>query len=132
MASYSIVALSVSISAITSPVLTGSPSFLSHLARLPFSIVGDSAGIRMLTGMARQVEGLSVGGRFDRLDDFGDRRQRELFQIRRIGHRHVLAANPGHRRIEIVECLLADPRGDFGPDARLLPAFLDSDEAAGL
>jgi hypothetical protein len=24
---------------------------LSHLARLPFSIVGDSAGIRMLIGM---------------------------------------------------------------------------------
>ena len=44
MASYSIVALSVSISAMTSPVSTASPSFLSHLARLPFSIVGDSAG----------------------------------------------------------------------------------------
>ena len=51
IASYSIVALSVSISAITSPGLTLSPSFLSHLARLPFSIVGDSAGMRMLTGM---------------------------------------------------------------------------------
>jgi hypothetical protein len=28
---------------------------LSHFARLPFSIVGDSAGMRMLTGMARQI-----------------------------------------------------------------------------
>ena len=54
IASYSIVALSVSISAITSPALTLSPSFLSHLARLPFSIVGESAGMRMLTGMAVQ------------------------------------------------------------------------------
>ncbi len=52
IASYSIVALSVSISAMTSPGLTLSPSFLSHLARLPFSIVGDSAGIRILTGMS--------------------------------------------------------------------------------
>src|SRR3954468_12602277 len=51
MDSYSIVALSVSISASTSPALTLSPSFLSHLARLPFSIVGDSAGIRILIGM---------------------------------------------------------------------------------
>src|SRR2546429_5354072 len=51
-ASYSIVALSVSISAMTSPGLTLSPSFFSHLARLPFSIVGDSAGIRILTGMS--------------------------------------------------------------------------------
>src|SRR5246127_1527344 len=46
------VALSVSISAMTSPALTASPSFLSHLARLPFSIVGESAGMRMLIGMA--------------------------------------------------------------------------------
>jgi hypothetical protein len=55
IASYSIVALSVSISAITSPGLTLSPSFLSHLARLPFSIVGDSAGMRILTGMANSI-----------------------------------------------------------------------------
>ena len=50
-ASTSMVALSVSISAITSPDLTLSPSFFSHLARLPFSMVGDSAGMRMLVGM---------------------------------------------------------------------------------
>ena len=52
IASYSIVALSVSISAITSPGLTLSPSFLSHLLSVPLSIVGDSAGMRMLTAMA--------------------------------------------------------------------------------
>src|SRR6516165_4445045 len=51
IASYSMVALSVSISAKTSPALTLSPSFLSHLARLPFSMVGDSAGIRILVGI---------------------------------------------------------------------------------
>ena len=51
MDSYSIVALSVSISAMTSPALTASPSFFSHLARLPFSMVGESAGMRMLTGI---------------------------------------------------------------------------------
>ena len=45
-ASTSMVALSVSISAMTSPALTVSPSFFTHLARLPFSMVGDSAGIR--------------------------------------------------------------------------------------
>jgi hypothetical protein len=28
-----------------------SPSFLSQRARLPFSMVGDSAGMRMLVGM---------------------------------------------------------------------------------
>src|SRR5712671_6607190 len=51
IASYSMVALSVSISARMSPALTLSPSFLSHLAMLPFSMVGDSAGIRMLIGI---------------------------------------------------------------------------------
>src|SRR5215475_4272828 len=50
-ASTSMVALSVSISAMTSPDLTVSPSFLCHLARLPFSIVGESAGIRTSIGM---------------------------------------------------------------------------------
>src|SRR3954463_12488582 len=52
MASTSMVALSVSISAMMSPDLTLSPSFFNHLVRLPFSIVGDSAGMRMLIGMA--------------------------------------------------------------------------------
>src|SRR4029079_15108567 len=51
VASTSIVALSVSISAITSPDFTSSPSFLSHLARLPFSIVGESAGMSTSMGM---------------------------------------------------------------------------------
>src|SRR6266403_1968849 len=42
VASTSMVALSVSISAITSPDLIASPSFFSHFERLPFSMVGDS------------------------------------------------------------------------------------------
>src|ERR1700691_2041213 len=54
-ASTSIVALSVSISAITSPDLTVSPSFLSHLERLPFSIVGDNAGIKTSVGIAHSL-----------------------------------------------------------------------------
>src|SRR5437588_7911811 len=44
-ASTSIVALSVSISASTSPALTVSPSLLTQRAILPSVIVGDSAGI---------------------------------------------------------------------------------------
>src|SRR5207248_3205161 len=59
------VALSVSISAITSPGFTVSPSFFSHLARLPFSIVGESAGIRMLIGigLAQRAGGAGIGRR---------------------------------------------------------------------
>src|SRR4029077_15847736 len=51
VASTSIVALSVSISAMTSPDLIASPSFFSHFERLPFSMVGDSAGISTWIGM---------------------------------------------------------------------------------
>ena len=51
-ASTSMVALSVSISAIRSPELTSSPSLTSHLASVPSSMVGLSAGIVMLIGIA--------------------------------------------------------------------------------
>ncbi len=51
-ASTSIVALSVSISAITSPAVTLSPSFFSHLESVPSSIVGERAGIRICTGIS--------------------------------------------------------------------------------
>src|SRR5690606_38747563 len=50
-ASTSMVALSVSISAITSPGATLSPSFLSHLVRLPSSMVGERAGIKIWVGI---------------------------------------------------------------------------------
>ena len=44
-ASTSITALSVSISAMTSPERISSPSLTSHLANLPSVIVGESAGM---------------------------------------------------------------------------------------
>ena len=50
-ASTSMVALSVSISAMTSPALTSWPSLTSHLASVPSSMVGDSAGIRTSVGI---------------------------------------------------------------------------------
>ena len=50
-ASTSIVALSVSISAMTMPEVTVSPSLIIHLASLPSSMVGDSAGIRICVGI---------------------------------------------------------------------------------
>jgi hypothetical protein len=51
-ASNSIVALSVSISARRSPDDTVSPSLTSHLAKVPSSMVGDRAGIRISVGIA--------------------------------------------------------------------------------
>src|SRR6056297_377956 len=46
-ASNSMVALSVSISAMMSPLETVSPSLTSHLASVPSSIVGERAGMRI-------------------------------------------------------------------------------------
>src|SRR5690349_12061857 len=66
-ASTSMVALSVSISAMTSPEVTLSPSFFSHLARLPSSMVGDSAGIRMSIGIARPPSMHHVGPELGRI-----------------------------------------------------------------
>ena len=54
-ASTSMVALSVSISAMTSPELTSSPSLTCHLARVPSVMVGESAGIRTLIGMTLPI-----------------------------------------------------------------------------
>ena len=50
-ASTSMVALSVSISAMISPDFTFCPSTTSHLASLPSSMVGDRAGIKIGVGM---------------------------------------------------------------------------------
>ena len=47
------VALSVSISATTSPAEISSPSALSHLANLPSVMVGERAGISISMGMVR-------------------------------------------------------------------------------
>src|SRR5262245_41522386 len=91
-ASTSMVALSVSISAMMSPGFTCWPSATSHLASLPSSMVGDRAGIRICVGMLvpsfdqakfrRRPFGLAAsnagGGRFSVVD-----------------HRHRLAAGKG-------------------------------------
>jgi hypothetical protein len=50
-ASIGMVALSVSISAISSPVRTLSPSFLSHLTTVPSVIVSDNWGIVISAAM---------------------------------------------------------------------------------
>jgi hypothetical protein len=60
--SIGIVALSVSISAISSPALTLSPSFLSHLTRVPSVIVSESCGIVSSAGMESLPAKIVFGG----------------------------------------------------------------------
>src|SRR5690606_20374023 len=127
-ASTSMVALSVSISAMTSPEETLSPSLTCHLARVPSSMVGDSAGMVMLMGIELAPVGDGVYGG----DHLVDVRQRQFLEVSGVGHGHVLAGDAGDRGIEIVEGLLHDAGGEFGADGALRPAFFDSDQPAGL
>src|ERR1700733_13250543 len=104
-ASTSMVALSVSISASTSPEVTWSPSFLSHLASLPSVMVGDSAGIRIWIVIASdpyQHVGIELGGirlraRLGELGGVGDDvagllvDRLELVVVRHAGVDHELA-----------------------------------------
>src|SRR6476619_135020 len=73
-----------------------------------------------------------VTDRLRRRDHVCNRRQRELFEIGRVGHRYVFAGGAGHWRVEPVERAFGHDGGDLGADARLPPAFLDSDHAVGL
>jgi hypothetical protein len=54
-ASISIVALSVSISAIISPISTSSPSFLSQRTTVPSVMVSESLGISILIGIVLEI-----------------------------------------------------------------------------
>src|SRR6056297_2845732 len=103
-ASNSIVALSVSISARRSPALTVSPSLTSHFASVPSSMVGERAGMSISVGIASLS--LPVGHLAHGVDHLGGRGQRQLFEIGRVGHGHVLAGAVDDRRVEIVERLL--------------------------
>src|ERR1051326_2423347 len=75
-----------------------SPTTAARITSIPFSlraaggIPRESYGFLLMTSPVAN----SLGGR----DDFGDGRQREFFQVRRIGHRHVLAAHARHRSEE--------------------------------
>src|SRR4051812_15693442 len=66
-ASTSIVALSVSISASTSPDFTWSPTFFIHLDSLPCSIVGDRAGMRTFTAIVDPSSERDIRPQFRRI-----------------------------------------------------------------
>src|SRR3990167_1599683 len=96
-------ALSVSISAITSPRFTGSPTRLRQAISRPSSIVSESLGMRICLGIAvlpvlRLERDLEHG-----LDDSLRVRKRELFEVRGVRSRNVGCGHALHRRFELVE-----------------------------
>src|SRR3954466_9472723 len=113
------------VNAIESPPSTTKARSTSVASSRPITSGGNgcSFGPAMTLPIAN-----GLGGR----DHLGDGGKSELFEIGRIGHRHVLARNAGDRRIQIIEGVLHDAGSDFGADAGLLPALLDRQRAAGL
>src|SRR3954454_3632310 len=120
-------ALSVSISTSSSPRLTSSPSDLSHLRIVPSSIESDRRGIATAAmpcsvTLSRAPPALEVAeGGHDRLDDLRLVRVGDLLERLGVGHREVRAGDPGDRRVEVVEGLLLDQRGEVGADAAVRP-----------
>src|SRR6266446_9548329 len=122
--SRSNVALSDSTSAITSPFLTGSPVFFFHSTTVPSSIVSESLG--MFTSAIERLPADHLSGHF--LDIFAgwDRR---LLERQAVWHRHLRAAQPSDRGVQVVEAALLHARGDLGRDAIRRPALLDHQAA---
>src|SRR5688500_11172819 len=98
-------ALSVSISAIGWPRFTSSPSDTSHLRIVPSSIESDSRGI--VISDTSELPERREGGLHHMLLVW----ERGLLERLGVGHRHVGAGHAHDRRVEPVECLLLDERG---------------------
>src|SRR6185436_16676510 len=103
--------------AIESPPSTTNASRTSVASSRPMTSGGSGCSL----GPAM---GLPIGNSFGGRDHLGHRGQSELFEIGGIGHRHVLAGHPRHRRVEIIEGVFHDAGGDLGADTALLPALL--------
>jgi hypothetical protein len=57
-------------------------------------------------------------------------RDRRLLKPPRVGHRHIRAGQALDRRVEVVERLAVDERGEVRPDAKVAPLVAD-DEPVG-
>src|SRR5213594_373467 len=135
-------ALSVSTSAMISPIATRSPGCLSHLRILPSSMVSESFGMVTSTGMGALPPPLHARRRYGcahRLlapedaahgcDHARGRRQHQLLQVARVGHRHVEAGHALGRSVEVVEGIACEERHHLGRHAGEWPPLLDDDAA---
>src|SRR2546423_12453083 len=130
------VALSVSISASTSPAANASPSCTSQRPMVPSSIVSESRGITSSSDMDPSSGGSrdpALGQQAARggLDLALERQRRELERLG-VGHGHLSAANALDRGVEVVEAEAVDAGGQLGADSVGRPALLGDQRTAGL
>src|SRR5713101_3688262 len=122
--------LSVEISKSGSSRLTASPTFLSHLLKVPSAMDSPIWGMRTST---RAIESPSIGRKPScSLHDVICLRQHEILQGRRIGQRHVVRGHPHAGAVEPGERLLVDARGDFAREATSPRVLVHDQHLVGL
>src|SRR6267142_848574 len=122
--------LSVEISNRGSSRLTGSPTFLSHLLRVPSAIDSPIWGIKTST---RAIVAPSVRREPTRgLHDVVGLGQDEIFQSRRIRERDVVRGHAHDRPVEPFERLLVDPRRNLAGDPPGPRVFMNDENLVGL
>src|SRR6266851_5759974 len=107
--------LSVEISNSGSSRFTESPTFLSHLLKVPSAIDSPIWGISTST---RAISSPSVGREPARsFHNVVSLREHKVFQRRCVGQRHVVRRYAHDRTVQPFECLLVDSRRDLAGDA---------------
>src|SRR5881409_1023688 len=122
--------LSVEISNSGSSRFTSSPSFLSHLLKVPSAIDSPIWGMRTST---RAIESPSIRRKPScRLHDIVRLGQHEIFQGRRIRQRHVVRRHPHDGAVQPREGLLVDARGDLARQATGARVLVYEEHLVGL
>src|SRR5438874_11800714 len=122
--------LSVEISNSGSSRLTSSPSFLSHLLKVPSAIDSPIWGMRTST---RAIESPSIRRKPScGLPDIVRLGQHEIFQGRRIRQRHVVRRHPHDGAVQPREGLLVDARGDLARQATGARVLVYDEHLVGL
>src|SRR6266566_3244378 len=122
--------LSVEISNRGSSRLTGSPTFLSHLLKVPSAIDSPICGIKTST---RAIASPSVSRQPSRrLHDIVSLGQDEVLQSRRIRERDVVRGHAHDRPVAPFERLLVDPRCVLPAESPGPRVFMDDEHLVGL
>src|SRR6266571_4250204 len=122
--------LSVEISNSGSSRFTSSPSFLSHLLKVPSAIDSPIWGMRTST---RAIESPSIRREPScGLHDIIGLGQHEIFQRRRIRQRHVVRSHPHDRAVQPCKGLLVDTRRDLARQATGARVLVHDEHLVGL
>src|SRR6266550_2951701 len=122
--------LSVEISNSGSSRFTSSPSFLSHLERVPSAIDTPIWGMRTST---RAIESPSIRRKPScSLHNVCRLGQHEILQCRRVWQRHVVRGHPHDGAVEPSERLLVDARGDLAGETTGPRVLVHDEHLVGL